>query len=173
MNRKILYLLPLIVAVAVTGAPQSAEAIDLRNEKYKVVVNFELAGNPNVIRGSYQQDVAPQLNDMYDDFGFNTFDKTGPGAPNNPYGYLRIIYAAAFQVIGTNPALDNQYQIYPLIKITGDKPDLTQEEYNTDKDIVLALQRTAIVDFLQAEGAYNVSTYIHYSFGPVWIDEGF
>ncbi len=161
------------IIIPILLSPQTATAIDVSTEKWKMVVQFELAGNPNIIRGSYQQDVAPDINTMFVDFGLNTFEKTGQGAPQNPYGYLSEIHVVAFQPVGSNPIMDNIYQIYPLVRITGDKPDLTQEDYDSDKNVVLALMRTEIVDFLEVEGAYNVETYVHFSWGTIIFDEGF
>lgn len=163
----IAFLLPLLIS------PESISAIDLNDEKFKVVVTFELNQNPNVIRGQYQQDVVPQMNDIFDDLGLNTFDKTGEGQPNNPFGYSAEIHAVSFHVAGTNPQQENIFQIYPLVRVTGDKPDLTQADYDLAVDLTVAQMRTAIVDFLQAEGATNVKSYIHFSFGGVHLDEGF
>jgi len=160
-------LLPLLIS------PETISAIDLNDEKFKVIVTFELNQNPNVIRGSYQQDVAPQINDIFDDLGLNSFDKVGEGAINNPNGYSAEVHAFTFHVVGTNPQQESIFQIYPLVRVTGDKPDLTQAEYDLAVDTTVAEMRTAIVDFLQAEGATNVKSYIHFSFGGVHIDEGF
>ena len=164
----IAFLIPLFLS------PTTISAIDLDDEKFKVVVTFELNQNPNVIRGSYQQDVAPQINDIFDDLGLNTFDKVGEGAVNNPNGYSAEVHAVSFHVADTNPqSSDSVFQIYPMVRVTGDKPELTQAEYDLAVDVVVADMRTAIVDFLQAEGAVNVKTYVHFSFGGVHIDEGF
>ena len=173
MKRELLLLLFSAIIIPVLLSPQTVTAIDLNDEKFKVVVTFELATNPNVIRGSYQQDVEPQINDIFDDLGLNTFDKTGQGQPQNPFGYSAEVHAVSFHVTGTNPEQDNIFQIYPLVRVTGDKPELTEAEYNLAVDITVANMRTAIVDFLEAEGATNVKTYIHFSFGGVDFDEGF
>ncbi len=171
---KILPFLVLVFLIPLFISPETISAIDISSEKYKLVVQFELAGNPNIIRGSYQQEVAGQIDDIFDDMGLNTFEKTGQGAQNNPHGYSAEIHVVAFQPIGSNPIFgDGIYQIYPLVRVTGDMPTLTQEDYNLAKDDALALQRIAIVDWLQLEGAHDVETYIHFTFGSLLIDEGF
>lgn len=155
-------------------SPETVSAIDLNDMKFKVVVNFDYNGNPNTLRGSYQQDVQPLLNDAFDELGLNTFDKVGQGAQNNPNGYSFSVHSMAFHPVGTNPQSEDAiYQIYPLVRITGDKADLTETEFESAQDIVLAQERVAIVDFLQVEGATNVRTHIAFSFGGVDIDEGF
>jgi len=113
------------------------------------------------------------MNTIFDDLGLNTFNKTGNGANNNPFGYSANIHTVSFHVAGTNPQLDNIFQIYPLVTVTGNKPELTQQDYDLAVDTTVAEMRTAIVDFLQTQGATNVRTYIHFSFGGVHIDEGF
>lgn len=138
-----------------------------------MIVTFEMAGNPNVIRGQYQTTVDPLIDDAFEDFGLNTFDKTGEGEINNPFDYSTKHHVVAFQPVGTNPIGDNQYQIYPLVRVTGDKPDLSQEDYAMGYNTVVALMRIAIVDFLEDKGAYNVHTYLHFTFGNFDFDEGF
>jgi hypothetical protein len=164
----LVFLIPLFIS------PETISAIDLDNEKFKVIVNFDYGGNPNTLRGSYQQDVQPLINDAFDELGLNTFDKTGQGAINNPNGYSYTVFAMAFQPVGMNPQSDDAiFQIYPLVRITGDKPSLSETEFDSAQDIVLAQERLAIVDFLQIEGATNVKTHLAFSFGGVDIDEGF
>lgn len=164
----LVFLIPLFIS------PETISAIDLNDEKFKVVVNFDYGGNPNTLRGSYQQDVFPLLNGFFDDLGLNTFDKVGQGELNNPNGYSFTVFNLAFQPIGINPqSQDAVFQIYPLIRITGDKPSLTELEFESAQDIVLAQERIAIVSFLQVEGATNVRTHLAFSFGGVDIDEGF
>lgn len=171
---KILPFIVLVFLIPLFISPQTISAIDISTEKYKIVVQFELTGNPNTIRGSYQQNVAGAIDDIFDDLGLNTFEKTGQGAQNNPHGYSAEVHVVAFQPVGTNPVLgDGIYQIYPLVRVTGDMPTLTQEDYDIAKDNALALQRTVIVDWLQSEGAHDVQTYIHFTFGSIIINEGF
>jgi len=170
-------LIPFIVIavlVPLLVSPETISAIDLNDMKFKVVVNFDYNGNPNILRGSYQQNVQPLINDAFDELGLNTFDKTGQGEQNNPNGYSYTVFAMAFQPVGINPqSNDAVFQIYPLVRITGDKPSLTEEVFGSAQDIVLAQERIAIVDFLQVEGATNVRTHLAFSFGGVDIDEGF
>jgi len=164
----LVFLIPLFIS------PETISAIDLTDEKFKIVVNFDYGANPNTLRGSYQQDVSPLLNGFFDDLGLNTFDKTGQGEQNNPSGYSFTVFNLAFQAIGVNPeSQDSVFQIYPLIRITGDKPSLSDADFDSAQDIVLAQERTAIVNFLQVEGATNVKSHIAFSFGGVDIDEGF
>jgi len=174
---KLDYILPILLLTLVIPlmiSPQSISAVDISDEKYKIIVQFELAGNPNTIRGLYQQEVAGQIDDIFDDMGLNTFEKTGQGAQNNPHGYSAEVHVTSFAPLGTNPIQgDGIYQIYPLVRVTGDMPTLIQEDYNLAKDNALALQRTAIVDWLQTQGAHDVSTYIHFTFGSIEINEGF
>ncbi len=173
MNSDYLPLIILAVLVPLIFSPITATAIDITDEKFKVIVTFEMAGNPNVIRGLYQTTVDPQIDDAFDAFGENYFDKTGEGQQNNPFGYSSAHHSTLFHTFGSNPMGDNQFQIYPLVRVTGDKPDLSEEDYAMGANTVLALMRIAIIDFLQEEGAYNVSTYIHFTFGTLNFDEGF
>ena len=170
----ILPFIVLVFLIPLLFSPETISAIDLNDEKFKVVVNFDYNGNPNTLRGSYQQDVIPLLNGFFDDLGLITFDKVGQGDINNPNGYSFTVFNFAFQPIGTNPqSQDAVFQIYPLVRITGDKPSLSIVDFESAQDIVLAQERLAIVNFLQVEGATNVKSHIAFSFGGVDIDEGF
>lgn len=155
-------------------SPTTVEAVVLDDLKFKVVVTFELDSNPNALKGFYNQDVQPQMNTIFDDLGANFFDKTGEGEINNPFGYSSKIQTTQFHAHGTNPqSADTIFQIYPLVRVTGDNPNLTEPDFNVEINTVVALMRIAIVDFLQAQGATNVHTTLHFTFGGVDFDEGF
>ncbi len=167
-------LLVIGILVPFMVSPTTVDALVIDELKFKVVVTFELDINPNTIRGLYQTQVQPQINTLFDDLGANIFDKTGEGAPNNPFGYSSEVHQTAFHTFGTNPqSADTVFQIYPLVRVTGDKPSLTEAEFNVEQNTIVALMRIEIIDFLQAQGATNVRTLIHFSFGGIDFDEGF
>lgn len=161
-------LLPLMIS------PTTVEAVVLDDLKFKVVVTFELDVNPNTLRGLYQTQVVPAFDTIFDDLGANFFDKTGEGLPNNPFGYSSEIHVTSFHTFGTNPqSADTVFQIYPLVRVTGDNPNLTEPDFNVEVNTVVALMRIEIINFLQAQGATNVHSTLHFTFGGVDFDEGF
>lgn len=167
-------LLVIGILVPLMISPTTVEAVVLDDLKFKVVVTFELDINPNTIRGNYQTTVQPQINTIFDDLGANFFDKTGEGEPNNPFGYSSEVHATAFHTFGTNPqSADTVFQIYPLVRVTGDNPNLNESDFNVEVNTIVALMRIEIINFLQAQGATNVHSTLHFTFGGVDFDEGF
>lgn len=173
MNQNFIPIIVLIFLIPLFISPETVTAIDLDNEKFKVIVTFEIDRNPNELRGIYQFEVDPVFDTLFTDLGLNFFNKTSPIPMDNPFGYSHTIFLAEIHDYGTNPIGDFIYQIYPLVTVTGDNPNLSQTDYNTQQDIIVAEMRLAIVDMLLNNGAYNVKTLIHFSFGGVDIDEGF
>ena len=172
------YLIPFIAIAVIFPlliSPTTVTAIDLADQKFKRVVTFELNTNPNVIRGSYEQFVSPAINNIFDDLGTDHFGVigTGQGQGQNPNGYFSEVHVIQFHVQGTNPqSADSVFQIYPLVRVSGVNT-MSDAQWDIEHDMIIAMMRSEIINFLQAEGATNVKTLIHFSFGGVRLNEGF
>jgi len=161
------------ILIPVLLSPQTVTAVNLEDEKFKLVVTFEINKNPNTLRSDYATQVRPIIEQEYADIGTEYFDVVQTGDDRNPYSYNAKIKLAEIVEHGFNPNGDYVYQIYPLVRVSGDNPNLTDTQWNMAKNTALAVTRTAIVDMLQSEGAYNVQTYVHFSYGAMRINEGF
>jgi hypothetical protein len=145
--------------------PSSVYAVDLNEIKIKVVVVFEYPNNINKLKSDYNKDLAPILEASVNNFGIdNNFTN---------YSWRTHDINQTVEQVGFNQTSGNNiYSIYPKVLFEGVNSQ-TEEEFNTEFDILVGQTRQTIVNFLQVNGASNAWTHIHFSWGGADLVETF
>lgn len=137
---------------------------DVNQYTVKSVYEFEIQRNINALKTDMTNDLVPELEDRLNQFGTNfdnfSFYLEDPNDAVTDWG------------INPNSGL-NWYQMYPKISVSGSNSTMTQTEFNQEINILTSLVRIEVLSFLENNGAVNVNSHMHYTFGSFNFDEGF
>ena len=141
-----------------------ATAVTLDGTLGKMVVWFEYPEAVNKLKSDYKKDLKPELITALDTFGSDYTD----------FAYTVEPDSTAFFQWGTNSTSGNaQFEFYPKVIFSGFNNTKTDTEFKEDVNTTIAILRMAVIDFLQTNGASDVSTHIHFTYGSFDFDEGF
>lgn len=156
----VLLIIPVLFVIAQT-IPEVEGAVVLEQTNIKVVVDFEYPSNINKLNADYRKDLEPEIDIILNNFG----------SEYNSFSYEVFLDVTDMGVNATSG--NTMYQIYPKAVMLGSNNTKTTEEFTMEFNTAVALIRIAINDFLLANGASEVFTHIHFTFGSFDFDEGF
>lgn len=158
------FLIIVSISVLLIPATSVSAPVDVQDERIKTVYDFQLQANLNSIKNDLTTNLYSELDDRIMIFGSNF----------NDFSYILEVSETAVYEMGVDPDTgENMYQFYPKISITGSNTTMTQTEFNQELNILVSLVRIEVVAFLETNGATNVGTHLHYTWGSVDLDEGF
>ncbi len=157
----ILALIAIIPLLAISTIPEVQGAINLNQQRIKIVVDFEYPANIQKLNSDYNKDLSPEIDIIANNFGAD-------------YTSFSHLVSLDLAIMGENVTSGNtMYQVYPKVILTGNNSTKSDSDFAMEFNTTVALLRIAIMDFLTANGATEVSTHIHFTYGSFDFDEGF